>query len=299
MPGLARHADETVSVVIPVFNGAEFVADALRSVLAQTLAPLEIIVINDGSTDQTASVLAEFSGRITVVQQANRGLPATRNVGAQLARGTWLAFLDADDTWMPAKLERQMARALEVDAALIYTDRFNVGARGDLPDVQSAVQPLYEGDVFEDLLRGNHVTVTSVMVRREVFDALGGFNEQLRAAEDWDLWIRVAASYPVAAVHEPLVSYRFHSGMMSSDPRRMQKARWQVVRSGLDSLRGRRLSSAQRRQILAVTARSNAWDAVRHHCRRLALAEYGRAIAASPFDLDTYKDLLRMLVGRL
>jgi len=291
--------DGSVSVVIPVYNGAEFIADAVDSVLAQTAPPLETIIVNDGSTDGTARILAAFGDRVTVITQSNKGVPATRNVGARASRGRWLAFLDADDTWTPVKLERQLARGRESGAALVYTDRFNIGSRGDLPAVQSEIQGQYEGDVFENLLLANHITLSSVLVRRDVLDGLKGFNEQLRAAEDWDLWIRLAEHHRVAVCREPLVSYRFHGAMLTRDPRRMREPRWRVVRSGLASPRGRRIPAARRRQIMAATGRSNAWDAARGRSRRLALVEYGRAIAASPLEPATYKDLLRMLVGRI
>lgn len=288
-----------VSVIIPVYNGAAFVAEAVSSVLAQTRAPLETIVINDGSTDDTAAVLDTFGDRITVISQANKGLPATRNVGAWAAQGAWLAFLDADDVWLPAKLERQMARAGDTGAAMIYTDRYNIGTRGDLPEIQSAIQRLYEGDVFEDLLNANHITVSSVVIRRDVFTALQGFTEHLRAAEDWDLWVRVAERHTVAACHEPLVQYRFHGSMMSGDPRRMQEARWHVVNTALAGERGRRMAVPVRRRIVAATARTNAWDAARRGRTSMALREYGRAIAATPFEPAPYRDLLRMLLGRI
>lgn len=289
----------TVSVIIPVYNGADFVAEAVESVLAQTVPPLEVIVVNDGSTDRTADVLAGFGDRITVIHQSNKGLPATRNVGAAASRGDWLAFLDADDTWLPTKLERQLDRAERTGAALIYTDRFNVGTRGDLPEVQSEIQRMYEGDVFEDVLLGNHITVSSVIIRRDVFADARGFNEQLRAAEDWDLWVRVTARHRVAVCHEPLVRYRFHGGMMSGDPRRMREARWHVVLSALKDARGQQLPRLARQRILSATARTNAWDAARRKQRGLALREFGRALAAAPFEWAQYRDLLRMLLGRI
>jgi len=290
----------SVSVVIPAYNAEAFLAEAVESALSQTEPPHEVIVVNDGSTDGTAAVLQAFADRIIVVTQENRGLPAARNAGAARATGAWLAFLDADDLWQPEKLARQLEVASRANVALVYTDRFNIGQRGDLPEVQSQVQPLCSGDVFIDLLTcGNPITVSSVMLRTQVFRELGGFVEFLRAAEDWDLWLRLTAEHQIAVCAEPLVSYRFHGGMMSGDPRRMQVARRQVVRRALQSARGRGLPRHVRQQALAETARMNAWDAARRGARGMAWDEFARAIAASPFNRRTWRDLLRFLLGRI
>jgi len=287
----------TVSVVIPAYNCAAFVSEAVESALGQTLAPADVIVVDDGSTDGTAAVLQRFGGRIRVVSQPNRGLPAARNAGAAVATGTWIAFLDADDTWLPEKLAHQQAVA--GDAALVYTDRFNVGDRGTLPAVQGHRLELYEGDIFLPLLLlGNHLTASSVVVRADVFRAVGGFAEHLRAAEDWDLWVRIAEAHAVAACHEPLVRYRYHGTQMSGDPRRMRDARRQVVERALASPRGLRLDRWTRRRILASVARNNAMGLSRHGAWRLALTEYAAAVAATPLDGRIYLDVLRCALRR-
>lgn len=288
----------TVSVIVPAYNTERFVAEAIESALGQSVAPLEVIVIDDGSTDRTADVLQKFGPAIAIVTQSNRGLPAARNAGAAMASGYWLAFLDADDLWLPHKLERQLQKAADPRLAMIYTDRFNIGERGILPIVQSAIQPLYSGDIFIPLLMlGNHITASSVTVRNEVFRALGGFAEDLRAAEDWDLWIRLAEHHLVGACTDPLVRYRFHGSMMSGDPRRMQIARREVVRRALQSPRGRSLDGSTRRRIVAATARTNGWDAARQRAWRLAAREYAHALLAWPFEAQVYRDLLRILAG--
>lgn len=289
-----------VSVVIPAYNSASFLASSIESALAQTHRALEVVVINDGSTDETATVLASFGSRIRVVSQANRGLPAARNAGIAVSVGEWVAFLDADDWWLPEKLEKQLAMATDPAVGLIYSNRYNAGARGDLPEVQSSHQSLYSGDIFVDLLRlGNHLTASSVMVRRSIVNELGGFAEHLGSAEDWDLWIRVAARWRVAVSDEPLVSYRFHAGMMSGNPDRMAKARNEVVDRALASPRGLQLSSRLRRHIRSATTRTNAWDVARSGRRFAALRLYLNAVALNPTSRTAYADLLRVLAGRL
>jgi glycosyltransferase involved in cell wall biosynthesis len=287
-----------VSVVVPAYNAATFLAGAIDSVLGQTLPPAQVIVVDDGSTDDTPGVIARYAERVTAVRLANGGVARARNAGARMATSRWIAFLDADDEWLPTKLERQIARAGD-DVALVYTDRFNVGARGPLPPVQSEIQPLYEGDVFLDLLRlGNHVTLSTVMVRRDVFERLGGFRETFRNAEDWDLWIRLAAEHRVAACHEPLVNYRFHAGMKSGDPAAMWRARVRIVGDALDSPRGQRLAGAERRAVWASTWRTNGWDAGRRGRTADAVSAYARALAYEPLSVASCKGLVLALLGR-
>jgi glycosyltransferase involved in cell wall biosynthesis len=290
---------DTVSVIIPSYNSARFVPQAIESAEAQSVSPHEIIVVDDGSTDDTASVLAAFGTRIRVVSRPNGGLPAARNSGSAVATGSWLAYLDADDTWLPAKLQRQLEVGRDPRIALVYTDRLNVGARGQLPERQSDVHQMYSGDIFVDLLLlGNRITASSAMIRRDVYTSLGGFAEHLRAAEDWDLWIRLAETHRVGVVHEPLTCYMFHAGMMSGDPERMRIARRQVVTRGLETKRGAALPQSLRRQIVSSMAKTNAWDASRKRAHRIALAEYAAALRAQPWDVDLYKEFARYVLGR-
>jgi glycosyltransferase involved in cell wall biosynthesis len=289
----------TVSVVIPVHNAAPFIKEAIDSVLAQSVRANQVIVIDDGSTDATPDVLRTFGDRIQWSSKRYGSAAASRNAGAAMADGTWLAFLDADDAWLPQKLERQLALTGDGNVGMVYSDRFNVGTRGDLPEVQSRIQPLYSGDVFLDLLLlGNYITLSSVLVRTALFRALGGFSETLRNAEDWELWIRMSESHRVAVCPEPLVRYRFHDAMKSSDPARMQTARRTIMHRALQSPRGARLSVATRRRILGSTARANGSDAARRGATWMAWQEFVRSLVAWPFDPAVYRDVARFVLGR-
>jgi hypothetical protein len=199
---------------------------------------------------------------------------------------------------MPAKLERQLAEAERSGASLIYTDRVNLGDRGDLPLVQSEVQPLFEGDVFSRLLLdGNHITVSSVLLDSEVFRSVGGFRLP-HGAEDWELWMRVAENHAVAACYEPLVGYRFHKGMMSGDPRKMQKARRLAIDCALKLKRGQALPMSAKRRILSATANTNGCDAARRRAPVLAAQEFGAALWHWPFDASIYRNVARLVFGR-
>lgn len=285
----------TVSVVIPAYNAEPFVAMTVKSVLQQTYQDLEVIVVDDGSTDRTAAALEEFGDRIRVHRQANAGVAAARNAGVELSSGSWIAFLDADDLWLPNKLERQLASHR---APLVYTDRFNIGARGGLPLVQSGVTKMHDGDVFLPLLlEGNFITNSSVLIRREVFDATGGFAAGVSPAEDWDLWLRVAERHPVAFCPEPLVRYRFHPDGASRNHQQIGRMRTRVVARALMRERGRRLDWWVRRQVWAETWRTNGWDAGQAGARGQALRDYARAAAAWPLAIQPYKEAIKVCIN--
>ncbi len=289
----------SVAVIIPAYNAASSIAETLESVLAQSVQPSEIIVVDDGSRDGTAAAVAAFGSRVTLLAQDNAGQSRARNAGARASRAEWLAFLDADDLWLPEKLERQLVLA-SADVGLIYCDRINIGDLDGLPEVQSALQPLIEGDVFEALLHGNVITTSGVLVRRAVFEAVGGFREEapVQPAEDWDLWLRIAAEHRVAACRAPLVKYRLHRQGVSHQTVRMNAARMTVVARALDSPRGRRLPPATRRRIWHETWATNAWDAARHGRIADACLADLRAIACAPFAPGPWVHLARMALGR-
>lgn len=286
-----------VSVIIPAYNAAAFVRDTLDSALAQTHADLEVIVVDDSSTDNTPQVLAEYGDRIRVHRQPNGGVASARNTGARIATGDWVAFLDADDVWLPRKVEAQIAAAGQ--CPWVYTNRFNFGERGPLPEVQTDVTVMSEGDVFVPLLRrGNFITVSSVMIRKPLFEQLGGFYHQKGGCEDWDMWLRVSGqSHPIRYVGEPLVGYRFTPTSMSANHRAMAPARRAVVGRALESERGRALDWRLRRRIWAETCRTNGWDAGRSGARMDALTDYARAALAWPLDPQPYKEAFKVCVN--
>jgi glycosyltransferase involved in cell wall biosynthesis len=295
--GDSSRSTPPVSVVIPAYNAARFVGAAVQSTLAQTVTALEVIVVDDGSTDGTVECLAPFAGQVTVESIPNGGVSHARNRGAALARGEWLAFLDADDLWRPDKIERQLARA-GAGVGLIYSDRTNIGDRGDVPELQSRVTPMYEGDVFARLLlEGNFVTSSSVMMPRALFERLGGFDETLTASEDWDLWLRVAATSRVALVREPLVAYRFHSASLSHDYHSMWQQRRRVVERALALPQGRALSWRDRQRIWAQTWTSNAAEAVRASERLAAARGFTRAAMSWPFNPGPYREIAKLALG--
>lgn len=221
-----------ISVVIPTYNYRKYVVEAIESVLAQSYQPLEVIVADDGSTDGTGEELARYGDRIRYFYQENRGLPAARNLGIRAAGGEYVAFLDSDDLWQPTKLERQMA-VMERDPRVgVVFCEFECWDLVSGETRRGSCRADVRGDIRRKLLHKNCVTgsASAVLVRRGCFDKVGLFDEALRSAEDWDLWIRISREYHFDYVLEPLVILRVHGGNMHKKKiAAMYQAQMQVI----------------------------------------------------------------------
>lgn len=214
-----------VTVVIPAYNAMTFLPETLDSVLQQTFTDFEVLIVDDGSTDAIAAWFTTVNDdQVRLISQANQGLSGARNTGIKEAQGDYIAFLDADDLWAPTKLEQQVRcfdRHSEV--GLVYTWTRLVDEAGKPTGVKYDSQ--IEGNVWQQILVGDIVcSGSSAMVRRDCFDQLGGFDLNLPAAEDFDMWTRIAADYPFAVVKEFLLDYRQHSTSMSRNHRKMMQA---------------------------------------------------------------------------
>jgi glycosyltransferase involved in cell wall biosynthesis len=195
-----------IDVIISVYNGASYIAEAIESVLLQKTAPKSIIVVDDCSTDETPSVLNYFGNNIRVIRhKQNCGLPATRNTGIRSSVSEFIAFLDADDKWMERKLEKQVAEFIKKPGiGLCYTD---------IIDCDSNLTPIRNGrkfkrrineDVLKELyLKAFPIPPSTVMVRREVFDVCGLFNESMLKAQDYECWLRIAMKYSISCIDKP------------------------------------------------------------------------------------------------
>lgn len=210
----------TVSIVMPCFNALAHLPVSLASVVAQTLSDWELIVIDDGSTDRSFDWLqSQKDDRLVIVHQSNQGVSAARNAGLRLARGEYVAFLDADDTWAPSFLEAMLAAlAAQPQAALAYCGWQNVGLSGGRG--QPFVPPDYEAqDKQEKLFAGCRWPIHAAMTRRTEILSAGGFNQSLKNAEDYALWLEIAAKAPIVRVPEVLSYYHFHGAGQASSNR--------------------------------------------------------------------------------
>jgi len=212
-----------VSVIIPTYQYAHFVGQAVESVLAQTYKNYEIILVDDGSTDNTSEVLSNFGDQISVIyHRENRGLSAARNAGIRVSKGKYVAFLDADDVWMPNKLRLQV-KLLDQnsDVGLVFSDMTYFGKRcGSKKRAFQEVSPS-SGKVFKDLFVKDFIPMPTVIVRKICFEKVGLFDESLTSCEDHDMWVRIAKFFKVDYVDAPLAKYRLHERNMSKKREKM------------------------------------------------------------------------------
>jgi glycosyltransferase involved in cell wall biosynthesis len=265
--------------------------------LAQTHPAHEIIVIDDGSTDSTVKLVEQYGSSVRLIRQENTGPAAARNQGVRAAIGTWVAFLDSDDVWMPDKLQRQLARAKATGAIFVYTDRENCGQCTGTSRYGSDAVSLPEGEVYEQLLQGNFITLSGVMMRRDLFLQSGGFCESLRTVEDWDLWLRIAAQHEVALCPDPLVRYRIHPDGISRSVSLMEKNIFTVLDLALSSDRGRTVSRRTVRQAMASAWSALGWSASATSPFR-AVPYYFHSLLTDPLNYSTFKQFLKSCLGR-
>jgi len=197
----------TVSVIIPTYNRAWCLREAVDSAAVQDFRDFEIIVVDDGSTDETARLLEEYNESIRALRQPRRGVSAARNAGIAAARGELIAFLDSDDIWLPGKLARQVEFfRRRPDALICQTEELWVkNGRRVNPGTRHRKRG---GMIFEPSLTLCLVSPSAVMLRRELFDRVGLFDEHLLACEDYDLWLRVSCRFPVGLIETPLIVKR-------------------------------------------------------------------------------------------
>lgn len=216
-----------VSVVVPVYNGSRYLRQALDSALAQTYRPLEVVVVDDGSTDSSPEIIASYGSRVRSLRQPNGGVALARNAGICAASGDWIAFLDQDDWWLPEKIEKQIA-LFDADATLglVHTGvlqyRESVAAFVD-PVYPTDGSPRLRGRCYELLLLGNAIFNSSVMIRKSVLATAGMFDPSIagNTCQDYDLWLRIARHYPLGFVPEPLTVLRLHDEQGTWDRRAM------------------------------------------------------------------------------
>ncbi len=208
-----------VSVIIPNYNYEKYITRTIDSVLEQTYKHIEIIVVDDGSKDNSLKVLEKYGHKITVLEQANQGVSLARNTGVAVSSGEYVAFLDADDIWLPAKLEAQMQKFFDnpdfglVHCSMTYIDRND--------EISGENRNGKEGRLASDILRLDGGAIvgagSTCLIPKRIFDEVGGFDLDQTTAADWDFCYRVAKKYEIGFICEPLVLYRIHDSNMHSN----------------------------------------------------------------------------------
>lgn len=254
-----------VSVIIPVFNCERFVAEALDSVLQQDYRNLEVIAIDDGSTDATTAIVERYAPRVRLLRQQNLGPAAARNCGVRESRGKYVAFLDGDDVWLPGKLAAQVEHAeLHPEHPIVFAqfNHWQPDMGGSYPAVAEVVARYrwdpsrrLSGWLYADLLKDTPVHLITALVRRDAFDALGGFDESLRAGSDYAFWLKATHRFQAHVVPIPGALYRHNAAGITSTVKPINYGYLVVTRAleefGPTGPDGRGLSETELQQRLA------------------------------------------------
>lgn len=289
--------DELVSVVIASYNMGQYLPDALRSALQQTYRNLEVIVVDDGSTDDTVSVVTPFleDSRVRYVHQLNAGQAKAKNRGIYEAKGEFVAFLDADDLWLPTKLERQIPLFASDSVGVVYCRSVEIDERG--AEVRPLDFPLYRGSVSGRLLIFNFVGFSSSVVRKRCIEKLGAFREDLGMGIDYEIWLRYSAHHHFDFVDAPLVQYRVWSGQMSKNVERRYLNGIRIMTEFLAEC-PEAVDSSTRRYAWAHTYSGFA-DSLRgsEQGKGAAFRHYMRALGYRPTYVPAWKGVLKLLLG--
>jgi glycosyltransferase involved in cell wall biosynthesis len=269
-----------VSVVIPTFNSSAMVKEAIQSVLSQTYRDFEVVVIDDGSTDNTEAVVRGFGEPVRYFKQKNQGVSAARNAGIQQSLGEYIAFLDSDDLWLPEKLAEEIP-ALDDDPkiGLVYCDWSVTSGDAVLQSSYLKDLPAASGYVFDDLIQSGFILTSGVVVRRACLDNVGDFDKSLAIAQDYDLWLRISYQWKAQLVNQRLFTKRSWDGSLSSN----------LIKTALERIA---LFQKTLRDIPGMTSRSR--RLVRH---QLALNHWD--VGYDQFDSLSFKAARRNFVSSL
>jgi glycosyltransferase involved in cell wall biosynthesis len=284
---LEAHEDLTTkfSIIIPTYNRSNVIGEALDSVSAQTFQNYEVIVVDDGSTDDTCEALKPYADRIRYFKQLNKGPAAARNRGVVESRGEYIAFLDSDDLWYFDKLA-QVAEAVQdhPEAGLFYSDFRLVNKLHNHSRIQRCKHIV--GNAYYQLLLFNFIGTSTVVVKRGCFDICGLFCEALFGPEDWDLWIRIARKFPIVHIPATLVEHVQQScGSVSASPEALEASR-RVIERALAA--NPRLGRRQRAQIEARLCYKEGVRYLQRGKREESLAHFSDAIRSNPLFLRSY-----------
>jgi|SRR5919199_1486969 glycosyltransferase involved in cell wall biosynthesis len=226
----------TISVIVPAYNASRTILKTIESVQQQNFSDFELIVINDGSTDQTLELLNTIKDpRLQVFSYSNGGLPTARNRGISHATGEFITFLDADDLWAPDKLELQLAALQQhPEAGVAYSWTYYMDEQGESVHIGAPV--FFEGNVYSKLLVGNFLdSGSNPLIRRRAIESVGEFDPTLKSCEDWEYWLRLSARWDFVVVPKPQIFYRQTSGAMSSKIEVMEKYHLLVIERAFQS----------------------------------------------------------------
>jgi glycosyltransferase involved in cell wall biosynthesis len=287
-----------ISCIVPVFNGERYLSEALESIFHQSYQPLEVIIVDDGSTDGTAAVAAAYGEKVTYLRQDNAGPAAARNLGLNVMHGEFVAFLDADDAMLPERLAAQLELLdAEPDLGLVHTDLMTFDESGIIHTTRRAFSDPCGGMVLDRLLLDNFITTSTVMARKEYLTEVGMFNVNRRISHDFELWLRMAARWKVGYIDRPLVRYRYRPGSLSHDKLATAKDALDVLEAfWQEHPEHRRSQPALYRNSLAEQLSAAGSAALGRGRRGSAIAYLMRSLRLDPWKLSSWKSLVKALV---
>lgn len=276
-----------ISVIIPAYNSAHFILETIRSILSQTYSDIEIIVIDDGSSDNTHAVLADHikQKQIIYILQQNQGPAAARNNGVKHAQGEFIAFVDADDIWLPNKLAEQICLFDHDETGLVYSgiEMFDSENGHTIKTKTSNIN----GHVFEQLLINNFIPTSTVLIRRQAFENFYTGTE-FYCAEDYDLWLKISRKWRIASTNSITCKHRKHMGSLSSNLSKMYKDELTVKRQYIGQVKRPLMNQA-----LAAVNYNTAYDEYKRRHILKSLSYLWQAIKYHPWCIKYYKLLIR------
>lgn len=295
-----------VSVIIPAYNAMRYLPETIDSLLAQTFKDFEVIIVDDGSTDNIKAWFEQVSDcRLVLLSQDNQGQSKARNFGIERSQGEYIAFLDADDLWAPSKLEKQVA-ALEINPTVGVAYTWVSGIDSNGVSRGRTIKNFAEGEVWKDLVVHNILECGSTpLIRRSCFEKVGIFDEKLPPCEDLDLWLRIARHFNYLVIKEPLVYYRQHAGSSSKNWQLAEKSYLTMLEKAFDNpppeIAATELASLKAQAYAMAYLRFLAWSALQSQTKdyRTALAFLQKARRYHPsvvFDKDYFRLRLAIFI---
>jgi glycosyltransferase involved in cell wall biosynthesis len=301
-----------ISIIVPNFNGEKFILNSINSVLNQTYKDIEIIVVDDGSTDKSREIISAFPSPVKLVTQANAGVSAARNRGLREAKGEYICFLDNDDYWFPGKLARQLEEfEKHPEVGIVYSSfiRWSPEPDGsycdpesiDLSSYSDDIDPIYSGWIYHQLLLDCWIFTSTTMFRAEVFERCGVFNETLPLGEDWVLWLIIAREYPVIMLIRPTTLYRQHPQQTTSAVRNIDYRSNLLIENerkwGLCSKDGRCLTKQQFNSRLSSYQANFGLQHLQIRNTKIAINSFIKAWIRSPLHLKYLAYFFASLLG--
>jgi len=285
-----------ISIVMPVYNTERFLPEAIQSVLDQTFQDFELLIVNDGSPGPVDSIVTHFADpRVILLNQVNMGPSASRNHGVKFSKGEYIAFLDSDDVWERDKLTRQMESFYSTPhASIVYSQRSYIDGNGC--KVNGYKMTLHDGHILNNLWIDNFICLSSAVLKREVFDSAGLFDESLRMSEDWEFWLRVALKHRFVACPDELVRYRLHGSQASNRRMERREVCRHIIRPRFLASHRLSIHPAARLQYFSLHQRRLAQDA-EVNTPLIAAGHHTLAILAWPFSPIGYKAIVKFLLS--